>query len=179
MLKTTNLPINHRFASTSYSSTIALPRTRLPHRLKSQIELERTVSQKNSSLDLYKWQSEQLNRPVFVLHDGPPYANGSVHIGHAANKMLKDIILRDRLLIGHRVNFKCGWDCHGLPIELLACKNVSEQRPDLIRNEARKWALDCMNKQRMSFEKWNLMSDLSQYYSTMDNSYKIRQWEMF
>lgn len=71
--------------------------------------------------ELYAWQREALkDRTEFILHDGPPYANGSPHIGHAVNKILKDITLRSNLLQGKKVHYIPGWDCHGLPIELKA-----------------------------------------------------------
>lgn len=76
---------------------------------------------------LYSWQNENLKEPTFILHDGPPYANGSPHIGHVINKVLKDIILRCNILKGRKVNYIPGWDCHGLPIELKAVKKSKTQ----------------------------------------------------
>lgn len=75
---------------------------------------------------LYRWQRENLSIDnEFVLHDGPPYANGDLHMGHAINKILKDIILRQNIINGRRVHYRPGWDCHGLPIELKAMSSAS------------------------------------------------------
>eukprot|EP00965_Chrysotila_dentata_P006001 196977-Pleurochrysis_carterae.AAC.1 len=78
--------------------------------------------------DHYEWQSEaNASSPAFILHDGPPYANGDLHMGHLLNKVLKDIINRERMLRGFRVIYQPGWDCHGLPIELKAAQLESER----------------------------------------------------
>jgi isoleucyl-tRNA synthetase len=84
--------------------------------------------QKASFDQLYKWQRTNLqNNDEFILHDGPPYANGKPHMGHALNKILKDIVLRYKLLSGKLVHFVPGWDCHGLPIELKALETHNVQ----------------------------------------------------
>lgn len=84
--------------------------------------------QKASFDQLYTWQRTNLqNNDEFILHDGPPYANGKPHMGHALNKILKDIVLRYKLLSGKLVHFVPGWDCHGLPIELKALETHNVQ----------------------------------------------------
>lgn len=81
---------------------------------------------------LYAWQRNNLSGNEFVLHDGPPYANGDVHMGHAVNKILKDIILRHQIANRNRVHYVPGWDCHGLPIELKAKQaGKSGSAPDI------------------------------------------------
>jgi len=87
---------------------------------------------------LYKWQRTQIDREEFILHDGPPYANGKPHMGHALNKILKDIILRHQLLSGKKVHYVPGWDCHGLPIEqkaLESSKKATDPTPMDIRGK--------------------------------------------
>ncbi len=100
-----------------YSSTLYLPKTDFPMRA--------GLPQKEPEI-LGRWQRENLyaqlresggNRPKFVLHDGPPYANGNIHIGHALNKILKDMVVRSQQMAGKDSNYVPGWDCHGLPIE--------------------------------------------------------------
>lgn len=83
---------------------------------------------------LYQWQRQNLETTEFVLHDGPPYANGDLHMGHAVNKILKDIVLRGNVINGRKVHYIPGWDCHGLPIELKAMeKHKNKSEPMLIR----------------------------------------------
>ncbi|MPC07443.1 Isoleucine--tRNA ligase, mitochondrial [Portunus trituberculatus] len=108
--------------STQYSATVQLPRTSLPLRVSAanRAQLEASIQQAAGFDSLYAWQRGQNREKEFVLHDGPPYANGRPHIGHAVNKILKDITLRQKLLQGYKVHYIPGWDCHGLPIELKA-----------------------------------------------------------
>eukprot|EP00658_Telonema_sp_P-2_P035885 TRINITY_DN26035_c0_g1_i1.p1 TRINITY_DN26035_c0_g1~~TRINITY_DN26035_c0_g1_i1.p1 ORF type:complete len:352 (-),score=78.02 TRINITY_DN26035_c0_g1_i1:141-1196(-) len=133
--------------------------------------------------DRYKWQraNNAADRP-FVLHDGPPYANGSLHIGHALNKVLKDVINRYKVLQGYRVDFVPGWDCHGLPIELKAMKNVknrSERSPTKIRRRAKQHALDAIEGQRQDFQRWGVMADWDDVYQTMSPEYEASVIQVF
>lgn len=79
----------------------------------------------------YQYQEQHKRKPAFVLHDGPPYANGQLHMGHAVNKILKDITLRQRVAHGQQVNYIPGWDCHGLPIELKATSAATGEQSAL------------------------------------------------
>lgn len=88
-----------------------------------------SVVQKAAFKQLYDWQrNNTANCEEFILHDGPPYANGNVHMGHALNKILKDIVVRYNLLSGKKIHFVPGWDCHGLPIEMKAI-GVKSKKP--------------------------------------------------
>ncbi|EXJ79224.1 isoleucyl-tRNA synthetase [Capronia epimyces CBS 606.96] len=135
--------------------------------------------------DLYAWQRQE--RPAantFVLHDGPPYANGDLHVGHALNKILKDIICRSRLAEGRRVDYVPGWDCHGLPIELKALEQHGWQRgqgvdPVAIRKAARKFAYKTVEKQMAGFRSWAVMGDWQNHWKTMDKSFEMRQLAVF
>ncbi|KAK3905082.1 mitochondrial isoleucyl-tRNA synthetase [Staphylotrichum tortipilum] len=132
--------------------------------------------------DFYKWQAA--NRPAdneFVLHDGPPYANGSLHAGHALNKILKDIILRVKVQQGRRVSYIPGWDCHGLPIELKAVDAAAGKRmpPGAIRKAARKLAQDTVVKQMAGFRSYAVMADWDARWTTMDMAYEVRQLRLF
>ncbi len=113
----------------------------------------------------------------FVIHDGPPYCSGNLHIGHALNKILKDITLRYRLLRGNNVYMRPGFDTHGLPVELKA-RNASAE-PSKIRVEARKYATQCLKKQVSQFQSWNLLGDWNNPYKTMDTNYVINQLQIF
>ena len=103
----------------SYTNTVILPKTTFPQRLEGakRIKLDDYFINSEDFQRFYYWQKDNLtDRPEYVLHDGPPYANGDPHIGHAVNKILKDITTRSKLLKGFTIRYRPGWDCHGLPI---------------------------------------------------------------
>src|SRR5436189_1900113 len=118
------MPELSRLLSRSWSSTLKLPKSTFPARVSPE---DRTKYLHRCTDDLYTWQRRErpADRP-FVLHDGPPYANGDLHVGHALNKILKDIICRVQVGAGRRVDYVPGWDCHGLPIELKAFQTQKE-----------------------------------------------------
>ena len=100
-----------------YSETLFLPKTDFPMRA-GLPQKEPEILARWRELDLYgRLRAAAKGRPRFVLHDGPPYANGNIHIGHALNKILKDVVTRSQQMLGYDSNYVPGWDCHGLPIE--------------------------------------------------------------
>ena len=115
-------------------------------------------------------------RPKFILHDGPPYANGNIHIGHAVNKVLKDIIIKSRTLDGFDAPYIPGWDCHGLPIELNVEKKVGKpgQKVDAktFRDKCRDYAQTQVNGQREDFKRLGVLGDWDQPYLTMNYSFE-------
>ncbi len=120
----------------------------------------------------------------FTLHDGPPYANGALHVGHALNKILKDIINKHALLRGRRARFRPGWDCHGLPIELKVLQTLSsEERQALtpldLRHRARDYALQQVESQRLGFQRWGIWGDWERPYLTLDKAYEAAQLAVF
>ena len=118
-------------AKSTYSSTISLPKTTFPQRLEGnkRINLDQEIINSEEYKNFYAWQKKTLStNPKYVLHDGPPYANGDPHIGHAVNKILKDITIRSKLLAGFVINYRPGWDCHGLPIGNLLQNSYSVLR---------------------------------------------------
>ncbi|MEI6616392.1 MAG: isoleucine--tRNA ligase [Cyanobium sp. ELA507] len=122
--------------------------------------------------------------PVFTLHDGPPYANGALHVGHALNKVLKDIINKHALLNGKRARFVPGWDCHGLPIELKVLQGLSsEERRELtplaLRRRAHAYALEQVECQRQGFRRWGIWADWDQPYLTLNKAYEAAQIGVF
>ncbi|XP_070502687.1 isoleucine--tRNA ligase, mitochondrial [Chironomus tepperi] len=168
-----------------FTDTINLPKTKFPARLNQQqrSDVEDVIRAKHLG-SLYEWQRNHLKsqKADYVLHDGPPYANGDLHMGHAVNKVLKDIILKQKIMNGTRVHYKPGWDCHGLPIELKALGNTKNVSPIQIRQKAKKFALEAVQKQKKSFESWGVTgswNDQSQTYRTFDKSYIQNQLRMF
>lgn len=118
----------------------------------------------------------------FVLHDGPPYANGDIHIGHALNKILKDIIIRIKRMAGHSVSFIPGWDCHGLPIELKVLKEIEEGNDvstSKLCKVSRTYAQQWVEKQKKDFKRLGVIAEWNQPYVTMDPSYQSAIMESF
>ena len=163
---------------------VLLPKTAFP--LRSDPPTSETAIRETSSFGgLYKWQLEnRANSKTFVLHDGPPYANGDPHIGHALNKVLKDFVNRYKLLRGYRVLYRPGWDCHGLPIELKACKDdkdsfISSQSPLALREKAAQFARNTIKNQKEAFMSWGCMGDWDNPYLTLDGEYEANQLGVF
>ncbi|KAG7195869.1 isoleucine-tRNA ligase [Scheffersomyces spartinae] len=167
-----------------YSSTLHLPKTSFGPKIPTGEEAKSLI--KKSSEEVYQWQMEhKKDCAEFILHDGPPYANGDLHLGHALNKILKDIINRFELIHENkRVLYRTGWDCHGLPIEMKVIqatdpKKVSLLTPAEIRSKCREWASLMIEKQRHQFGEFAIMSDMSDPYVTMDHKYEIKQLLVF
>ncbi|KAK3382506.1 tRNA synthetases class I-domain-containing protein [Lasiosphaeria ovina] len=164
--------------SKNWASTLRLPKSTFPPRPQGQL---RDQYIQRCADDLYRWQAA--NRPAdgeFVLHDGPPYANGSLHAGHALNKILKDVILRVKVQQGRRVTYIPGWDCHGLPIELKAVgPGGRRMAPGKIREAARKLATKTVLSQMKSFRTYAVMGDWERRWTTMDMAFEIRQLRLF
>ncbi|KZT70474.1 isoleucyl-tRNA synthetase [Daedalea quercina L-15889] len=166
----------------AYTDSLLLPQTSFI----SQVNKSTYERLREKTCDvLYREQWKQVNKPLFVLHDGPPYANGDLHIGHALNKILKDIINRYHVLIGHRVHYIPGWDCHGLPIENKALQKLRKSAEDLlpraIRAEAESFAREEVTKQQEQFRQFGIMADWSpeSTYRTLDHDYEMRQLDIF
>lgn len=166
----------------SWTSSLRLPKSTFPARPRPE---ETAKYLARCCDDLYSWQKE--NQPAnntFTLHDGPPYANGSLHIGHALNKILKDVVCRVQLARGKRVNFVPGWDCHGLPIELKAIEHHGwtkgkDYKPDAVRDAARKFAQTAVQEQMKSFQSWGVMADWKNHWKTMDPGFELQQLAIF
>ncbi|KAG0640331.1 tRNA synthetases class I-domain-containing protein [Tuber brumale] len=174
-----------------------------PNKNSSKEELLRKCSD-----ELYEWQRANLPKEnLFVLHDGPPYANGDLHLGHALNKILKDIVGRFQVLSGRHLSYIPGWDCHGLPIELKALQSHTEslrakgkgkvkaiqiaaasaaaaekgKTMDAaeIRSLARELAEKTIAEQMAEFRSWGVMGDWDNHWKTMDKDYEISQLRVF
>ncbi|RKP27445.1 tRNA synthetases class I-domain-containing protein [Syncephalis pseudoplumigaleata] len=163
-----------------YSDTLLLPRTDFP--LRANAVKRDPLFRERCTDRLYAWQkTRSSDGREFTLHDGPPYANGDLHMGHALNKILKDIILRYKLLRGYRINYVPGWDCHGLPIEQKALANADRSKltPMQIRARARTCALEAVEKQKEQFRSWSILGDWDRSYLTLTPDYEARQVRVF
>ncbi|XP_063159728.1 isoleucine--tRNA ligase, mitochondrial [Candoia aspera] len=167
-----------------FRDKILLPRsdfpTQLPGRLQPETELE--IQQKCGFSELYSWQRQRKTKQEFCLHDGPPYANGDPHVGHALNKILKDITNRFHMMNGYKVHYVPGWDCHGLPIELRAlseCGGTKHLTPMEIREKAKAFAEKVIEKQKSAFIRWGIMADWENCYHTFDQKYEAKQLSVF
>ncbi|MBM3487756.1 MAG: isoleucine--tRNA ligase [Alphaproteobacteria bacterium] len=157
-----------------YKSTVFLPRTDFAMRANLP-EREPVILAYWQTLDLYRRQREAARgREKFVLHDGPPYANGNLHIGHALNKILKDVINRSQQMLGKDANYVPGWDCHGLPIEWKIEEQYREAGRDKdhvpineFRRECRDFAEHWIGVQRAEFERLGVIGDWLNPYTTM------------
>ncbi|XP_017287243.1 isoleucine--tRNA ligase, mitochondrial isoform X2 [Kryptolebias marmoratus] len=176
-------PSEEGSAQTLYRDTVLLPRTEFPMKLTGQKLLDRElqIQQECGFAELYSWQRERKAKKEFCLHDGPPYANGDPHVGHALNKILKDIRNRFEMLRGRQVHYIPGWDCHGLPIELKALGQLgtSGLSPLQIRQKAREFAEGAIARQKAAFQRWGVMADWEQCYYTFDGAYEAAQLKVF
>lgn len=159
-----------------YKKTLNLPNTAFPMKGNlAQREPERL--KKWNEADLYnKIRQEFAGRPKFILHDGPPYANGEIHIGHAVNKVLKDIIVKSKSLSGFDAPYVPGWDCHGLPIELQVEKKIGKAgvkvSPAVFRKACREYAGKQVNIQKEAFIRLGILGDWEHPYLTMDFAFE-------
>ncbi|MBZ0163258.1 MAG: isoleucine--tRNA ligase [Notoacmeibacter sp.] len=158
-----------------YSKTLYLPQTDFPMRA-GLPKKEPEIVARWEEIDLYrKLREDAAGRPLYVLHDGPPYANGNIHIGHALNKVLKDVITRSFQMRGYDSNYVPGWDCHGLPIEWkieeqyrAKGKNKDEVPVNEFRRECRDFATHWIAVQSEEFKRLGIAGDFENPYTTMN-----------
>ncbi|AET38258.1 isoleucine--tRNA ligase ISM1 Ecym_2538 [Eremothecium cymbalariae DBVPG len=183
-----------RYSAHSYQKTLRLPRTKFANRSDLRKVFEELIPQcsekvyqrqykefldKISTIENDEDKVSFLKACLFVLHDGPPYANGDLHLGHALNKILKDITNRHQLLEGKYVFYKPGWDCHGLPIEIKALQKLSDDVSNIsatkVRSVASKYALETVKTQMEQFQKFAIMTNWDDPYITMDRTFELDQ----
>ncbi len=158
-----------------YKKTLNLPRTDFP--MKAELpRREPEMLKLWAEIDLYgRIREKSRGNPRFILHDGPPYANGHIHLGHALNKILKDIIIKSRQMMGFDCPYVPGWDCHGLPIEHQVDKELKAQGLSLsqveVRQRCRAYAQKFFGIQREEFERLGVLGDWQHPYLTMDLAY--------
>ncbi|MBQ9097085.1 MAG: isoleucine--tRNA ligase [Clostridia bacterium] len=166
-----------------YGKTLNLPQT--------EFSMRANLPQKEPQI-LEKWEENKIydelmkrneGKPSYVLHDGPPYANGNIHLGHTMNKILKDIIVRYKNMSGYKASYIPGWDTHGLPIEKQAIKklgiNPAQAGIVKFRETCREFALKYVDTQRDQFKRLGVIGDWENPYITLDNNYVAKQIEMF
>ncbi|HIH2763660.1 MAG TPA: class I tRNA ligase family protein [Candidatus Azoamicus sp.] len=158
-----------------YKLTLNLPKTKFPMQANLQ---EKEIEILNYWNTIKKKYTTSNAKKKFFLNDGPPYANGDIHTGHAFNKILKDIISKFKKLNGYETNFIPGWDCHGLPIELNVEKKIKNIKDITSDNEFRKicrsYAMSQINLQKKSFLRLGIDANWDEYYKTMDNTFEAK-----
>ncbi len=164
------------FDSTKIKETLNLPQTSFSMKAKLA-KKEPEIIKKWENINLYsKIQDRREGNKSFVLHDGPPYANGNIHLGTALNKILKDFIIKSKSMAGYKAPYIPGWDCHGLPIEIKVDKSLKEKKKDLsaldIREECKKYALKFVNIQREQFKRLGVTGQWEKPYLTIDPEYE-------
>ncbi|MGA1863496.1 MAG: isoleucine--tRNA ligase [bacterium] len=169
-----------------YKSTLNLPHTAFP--------MKANLNQRENEF-LTHWEEMQLYEKIkekgkslskFILHDGPPYANGNIHMGHALNKILKDIIIKSKTMAGFQAAFIPGWDCHGLPIEHQVDKELGAKKENMdinqIRRKCREYAEGFVEIQKAEFKRLGVFGDWNKPYLTMDSEYEasiVREFAQF
>ncbi len=166
-----------------YSKTLNLPKTDFPMRANLP-EREPEILKFWDEIDLYgKVQQKNQGRRKFILHDGPPYANGHIHLGHVLNKVLKDIVVKYHSMIGYDAPFVPGWDTHGLPIEQQAIKAFGLNRHDIppveFRNKCKDFALKYVEIQREEFKRLGVRGEWDNPYLTLKPYFEARQIGVF
>lgn len=166
-----------------YSKTLNLPETEFPMRGNLPEREPQMLEYWKENKIYEKKTARSQGKPKFILHDGPPYANGSIHIGTALNKILKDIIIKYKSLRGFDAPYVPGWDTHGLPIEHAAIKILGLNRHELnpldLRRECKQYALKCLDMQREDFKRLGVSGDWENPYVTLYPEYEAQQIEVF
>ena len=159
-----------------YKNTLNLPSTKFP--MKANLpNREPEILKFWSEIDIYNEIRKQMKgSEEYILHDGPPYANGDIHIGHAVNKILKDIVIKSRTMLGFDCPFIPGWDCHGLPIELMVEKKFGKSKfkdnKNAFRKACREFAIKQVNKQKKDFIRLGVNADWENSYLSMDKEFE-------
>jgi isoleucyl-tRNA synthetase len=169
--------------SGSYKDTVNLPKTNFDMRANA-IKREPEIQKFWEENKIYDRLSKNNPGELFILHDGPPYANGSFHSGHALGKILKDIINRYQLLRGRKIRYVPGWDCHGLPIELKVLQNMKPAErqtltPLQLRQKAKQFALEAVADQSKSCKRFGIWGDFEHPYLTLQPEYEAAQIGVF
>lgn len=165
-----------------YKNTLLMPKTEFPMR-GNLPKREPAMQEKWAEMNIYETVQEHTKgRPLFVLHDGPPYANGDIHMGHALNKVLKDFIVRYKSMTGFCAPYVPGWDTHGLPIEQ-ALTNKGVKRKEMTVAEFRKlcaeYAYEQVERQREQFKRLGVRADWDNPYITLEPAYEAQQIKVF
>ena len=161
-----------------YKKTLNLPSTKFAMRANLPQREPQQLKEWDEKKIYEKLRETSKDKPLFILHDGPPYANGHLHIGHAVNKILKDIIIRSRQMSGFNAPYVPGWDCHGLPIEHNVDKKLGKKKKEMtpvqVRRECRAYAEKFVDIQREEFKRFGVAGEWDEPYLTMNYPYEAR-----
>ncbi len=158
--------------SQNYKDTLNLPRTEFPMKANLPAREPELLKQWEETRLYQQIQKSRKGRELFVLHDGPPFANGDVHMGTALNKILKDFVVKSQTMLGKRAPYVPGWDCHGLPIEYKVVKESRALSPLEVRKKCEAFARNFINIQREQFKRLGVFGDWENPYLTMDPKYE-------
>ncbi|MGF7185736.1 isoleucyl-tRNA synthetase [Desulfitispora alkaliphila] len=166
-----------------YNETLNLPKTEFPMR-GNLPKREPDIVKKWEEIDIYQRVKENNSgKPKFILHDGPPYANGDIHLGHTLNKVLKDMVVKYKSMAGYDSPYVPGWDTHGLPIEQQAIKNLglNREKVDVVefRRQCRDYALKFVDLQKDQFKRLGIRGDWDNSYVTLDPKFEAEQIKVF
>jgi isoleucyl-tRNA synthetase len=156
----------------NYKETLNLPKTEFPMKANLSLREPEILARWDQEKIYEEIQETGRNDPLFVLHDGPPFANGDVHMGTALNKILKDVIVKSRAMSGFRAPYIPGWDCHGLPIEFKVVKESKGLSPLEVRKRSEAYARKYIDIQRRQFRRLGVFGDWDHPYLTLDPSYE-------
>ena len=167
-----------------FNKTLNLPKTDFQMRANLPEREPLRLSVWEQKKIYHKLQEKNKGFEKYILHDGPPYANGSIHLGTALNKILKDIIIKYKSMTGFAAPYVPGWDCHGLPIELKAIKQIGAAAKTQVdtaelRKECRRFALSCLDEQKAQFKRLGVWGNFENPYVTVAHDFEARQIEVF
>jgi len=170
-------------AEKDYKNTLNLPKTAFSMKANLANKEPRILEQWNE-IDLYNLRLEKdIDKQHFVLHDGPPYANGDIHLGTVLNKVLKDIVVKYKSMVGYYCPFVPGWDCHGQPIEHEVEKKLGKKKEKIsqiaLREECKRYALKFVDRQREQFRRLGVTGNWENPYLTLDSSYEATNVDVF
>ncbi|MCP3944403.1 MAG: isoleucine--tRNA ligase [Desulfobacteraceae bacterium] len=161
-----------------YKKTLNLPSTKFAMKANLPQREPEMLKEWEQNKIYEKLREQSKDKPTFILHDGPPYANGHLHMGHALNKVLKDIIIRSRQMAGFNAPYVPGWDCHGLPIEHNVDKKLGKKKKEMtavqVRRECRSYAAKFVDIQRDEFKRFGVAGEWDAPYLTMNYPYEAR-----
>ncbi|MBQ5739239.1 MAG: class I tRNA ligase family protein, partial [Oscillospiraceae bacterium] len=166
-----------------YKQTLNMPKSGFPMRAGLPMREPELLNGKYEQETYDKLMKKNEGKPKFILHDGPPYANGHIHIGHALNKILKDFIVKYKNMTGFQAPYVPGWDTHGLPIESAILKNKKIKRDELtdsqFRDLCKEFALGFVDSQRTEFQRLGIIGDWENPYITLLPEFEAAQIEIF
>jgi len=173
---------NVKSEKVDYNQTLNLPKTDFPMRGNLPKREPETLAKWEKERSYYQLAEKNKGKPKYILHDGPPYANGDIHMGTALNKVLKDIIVRYKAMTGFDAPYIPGWDCHGLPIELKALKTLGADKASdklAVRKHCREFAVSYLGSQKEQFKRLGVWGDFDEPYLTINKEFEANQVKLF